>query len=158
MQQQVYKKNKIINQQGWINVQRSLDSNILTSAFIASSISSFWSSIVSKLDPNQYLFVLFIVEYENKQFKTLGKTNKVCCGQSEDMDTLIEAIQGYFSFSFDSYQKLVPVSIIIRYKLIDESELIGSTSIIHEAPVLDKSIRSVPYTSVGDFDLPNTMT
>ena len=134
----------------WSTYKYNLPNNILSHISIDLAFTKFNEDILSKLDENQYLLVLFKIKTGDNLFRTISSLQRV---NKNDREVLLNSFYEYWDLKYENYLQFSIEEIHFSYKILDLSEKIKGSKI--NVPKKD-SIKP-NLLKFGSFNFPKTM-
>lgn len=120
----------------------------LTKSLITEIVTSFFKDFFKGRNKDQFLAIIFVIEYADSSYRALGKLNVV---KFSDLNKLLKVLHIRFETKGEEYHNLVASNIIISYKVMRSYT---KDSIIH---VPKKSISLLNrFTTFQGLRLPAT--
>lgn len=135
------------------------NTSIIEAAVVAFRKESLTNKTI-KNNPN--IFLLFLVEYEGGILKTFGKINKINLQNDSNINQYIQTIGTWFYVKSDQYKQFSPLKLIIKYKVIPNSQVKSDSPILHN-PInytthgIHNSMDITKFTDIQGYKFPNTM-
>ena len=140
----------------WSTYKYNLPNNILSHISIDLALNKFNEDILSKMNENQYLLVLFKIRTEDNLFRTISSIQKIT--KKEDKELLLESFYEYWDLKYENYVQIPISDICFYYKFVNldvENSKIKTPKSIINTPQRDKIKTNL--LKFGSFNFPKTM-
>ena len=140
----------------WSTYKYNLPNNILSHISIDLALNKFNEDILSKMNENQYLLVLFKIRTEDNLFRTISSLQKIT--KKEDKELLLESFYEYWDLKYENYVQIPISDICFYYKFVNldvENSKIKTPKSKINTPQRDKIKTNL--LKFGSFNFPKTM-
>ena len=99
---------------------------IISKDTIELAISNFYNEVMSKLNDNQYILVIFKIKTNDNLYRNISSMQRI---NKFDRDILIDSFIEYWNIKSANYIQFTISEIILNYKIIDDSFEVSSSKI-----------------------------
>jgi len=128
----------------------------LNNIIIKLYLSRFYDNTLSKIKPNQIVFITLKMQYEPGNYVTLGKLQKITNNETE-FNSLLEYYYGILSIKNDEYKTIPIVKFIIGYKILSINKSTKYLNKYNEGIDLKANKPANYINKFSGFDLPNNI-
>ena len=123
---------------------------IISKDTIELAISNFYNEVMSKLNDNQYILVIFKIKTNDNLYRNISSMQII---NKFDRDILIDSFIEYWNIKSANYIQFTISEIILNYKIIDDSFEVSSSKIHFP----DKDTLKPNLLKCGSYNFPCTM-
>lgn len=134
----------------WNDHAYSLNNILLTKNIIRIHLNKFWNDVMNHLTDDQYVILLFRIQFEDGIYATLNHLQKI---NKNDFKELLDLLSDILDIKSEEYHSTPIKNVIISYKIIPADKLV-----LHKSKLVTniKKRKVTTYKFYG-YNLPATM-